>query len=268
MPTTLITGAASGLGQAVAEALAQQGHNLVLWDLNELGLQATEQACIRASASAIATGGKRVTSLRVNLGDAEEVERAFAQMSERSQVPQLIFHAAGVLHVGDLDHLTVEGCRRDIDVNYMGTVHLLLAARSRLPPGSRVICVSSIAGLKGLPEFAGYCGSKFAVFGFCEAVHGDFKRRGISLSVICPPAVDTPMVRNLESRPALYDLFPFAEKESVVRAVLRAIDQREQFLILVDMQSRFLYRVNGLAPKLTRTVVERLVQWQRKRANP
>jgi len=257
MRTALITGAASGLGQAVAERLARDGWSLVLWDRNDEGLRETASRC----------GQAQLTQQVVDLAEEASVETAFGALQSFGKVPSLIFHAAGVLDVGDLDALTASACRRDMEVNYLGTVHLLLAARKRLEKGARIICTSSIAGLKGLPEFAGYCASKFAVYGFCEAVHGDFKRRGIALSVICPPAVNTPMVKNLGRRPVLYDIFPFAEKDVVIDAIVKAIDQRKRFLILVDAQSAFLYRVNGVLPRFTSAVLEGLVQRKKKKVS-
>ena len=257
MRTALITGAASGLGQAFAEQLSRDGWKLILWDRNDAGLRDTASRC----------GVAEVTQQVVDLSSEASVNQSFAALDAAQRSPDLIFHAAGVLDVGDLDALSAAACRRDIEVNYLGTVHLLLAAKARLKEGSRIICVSSIAGLKGLPEFAGYCASKFAVYGFCEAVHGDFKRRGIALSVLCPPAVDTPMVKNLSARPVLYDIFPFAEKDTVIRSIVKAIEQRDKFLILVDAQSAFLYRVNGLLPRATSAILEGLVQRRKKKVS-
>lgn len=257
MRTALLTGAASGLAQAVAERLAHDGWRLTLWDRNDAGLRETASRC----------GSADLLTQVVDMASEQSVRAAFEDLAKSGRVPEFIFNAAGVLDVGDLDTLTAAACRRDIDVNYMGTVHLLLAAREHLESGARIICTSSIAGLKGLPEFAGYCASKFAVYGFCESVHGDFKRRGIALSVICPPAVNTPMVQSLgTARPVLYELFPFAEKDEVVSAVVKAIGLRNRFLILVDVQSSLLYRVNGLMPRLTSAVLEGLVQRRRKKS--
>jgi short-subunit dehydrogenase len=147
----------------------------------------------------------------------------------------------------------------------MGTVHLLVNAGRRMPQGTRIICVSSVAGLKGLPEFAGYCASKFAVYGFCESIYHDLKKKGIDLSVLCPPAVDTPMVRNLPSRPTLYEIFPFAEKKAVVDSIISAIGLRDRFLILVDAQSTLLRKVNGIAPETLSTLFVKIIDWKRKR---
>ena len=169
--------------------------------------------------------------------------------------------------VGDLDALTAAACRRDMEVNYLGTVHVLLGARTAMDSGGRILCMSSIAGLKGLPEFGASGTSKFAVFGLCEALRGDFERRGIALSVVCPPADDTPMVKNLGGqRPALYDIFPFVKKEKVVRSIIKAIGMRDKFLTLGYVSSELFYRANGLMPRTTSRVMEGLTQRKRRKA--
>lgn len=85
--------------------------------------------------------------------------------------------------------------------------------------------------------------------------------------MICPPAVDTPMVKNLGAqRPALYDVFPFAKKDEVVRSIIRAIGMRGKFLILGDASSKIFYRANGLMPRIISRVMEGLTQRKRRKA--
>ena len=245
----LITGAGSGIGEALAERLAPTVKHLILWDLNEAGLERTRALC----------HGANVITRRVDMSDESSVAAGFAALRDTALLPDFVFHGAGILHTGGLDRLRIEDCRADVMVNYLGTVHLIVHASRVLARGARIICVSSVAGLKGMPEFAGYCGSKFAVFGFCESVHGDLARKGIDLSVLCPPAIDTPMVRNLPERPVLYDIFPFAPKERVIDSIVAAIDRRGEFLILVDVQTRMLRTVNGLVPRLVSRVFDGLI---------
>jgi NAD(P)-dependent dehydrogenase (short-subunit alcohol dehydrogenase family) len=242
MKHAVVTGGASGLGLALATRLQHEGWAVDLWDRNAAGLEAA------------LAGSERVGRRVVDVRSAEEVRRAFDELRAE---PQLVFHAAGLCHVGDLETLRLDECRLDMEVNYFGTVHVLHAAAPRLRPGSHVICVASVAGLKGLPEFAGYGATKFAVLGFCEAVEGELRRRGIALSVLCPPAVATPMVRNLSYHPALYSLFPFSDERAVVETVLRGMRSR-RFLLLVDRGSRALRLVDRVAPRL----LARYLEWR------
>jgi NAD(P)-dependent dehydrogenase (short-subunit alcohol dehydrogenase family) len=255
--TVLITGAASGIGEALAERLAPDVKQLILWDLNEEGLENTRRRC----------GTTPCRTMRVDLSDERSVASSFETIAREGTVPDFVFHGAGILHTGDLDHLRIDDCRRDVLVNYMGTVHLIVHASRLLKTGGRIVCVSSVAGLKGMPEFAGYCASKFAVYGFCESVHSDLKRKGIHLSVLCPPAIDTPMVRNLPERPVLYDIFPFAAKDKVIDSIVHAIERRDDFLILVDGQTRLLRAANGIAPRTISRLFDGLIARKKKHAS-
>ena len=251
MRLALVTGGASGLGRAVATRLLDDGWAVELWDRDAPGLDA-------------ALAGREGVSRRiVDVRSADEVRGGFEALAEP---PAVVFHAAGVCHVGDLETLRLDECRLDMDVNYFGTVHLLQAAAPRLRPGSHVICVASVAGLKGLPEFAGYGATKFAVLGFCEAVEGELRRRGITLSVLCPPAVATPMVRNLAYHPALYSLFPFSDEKAVVETVMRGL-RSGRFLLMVDAGTRALRLVDRVAPRLLARYLDWRVQRHR-RAHP
>src|SRR5262249_43600966 len=122
------------------------------------------------------------------------------------------------------------------------------------------ICVASVAGLKGLPEFAAYGATKFAVLGFCEAVEPELRRREIALSVLCPPAVATPMVQNLSYHPALYSLFPFSHECAVVATVLRGM-RSGRFLLRGDRGTRALRLVDRIAPRL----LARCLDWRAQR---
>jgi len=244
----VVTGGASGLGLAVATRLLDEGWTVELWDLDAPRLEA-------------ALAGRQGVSRRaVDVRSADAVARGFEALTEP---PSLVFHAAGVCHVGDLDSLRVDECRLDMEVNYLGTVHVVKAAAGRLRPGSHLVCVASVAGLKGLPEFAGYGATKFAVLGFCEAIEGDLQRRGVTLSVLCPPAVDTPMVRNLPYHPALYSLFAFADERAVVETVMRGLRSR-RFLLLVDTGTRALRLVDRVAPRLLARFLDWRVQRHRR----
>ncbi len=253
----LITGAASGIGHALAERLAGTVKELVLWDRNAAGLAITAAEC--------SGKGANVRTAALDLSSEAEVASAYDELVQADSMPDFIFHAAGILHTGDLFELSIDDCRADVTVNYLGTVNVLVHAARRMAKGGRIVCVSSVAGLKGLPEFGGYCASKFAVYGFCESVRNDFRKRGIALSVLCPPAIDTPMVRNLPQRPALYDVFPFAEKDRVIDKVVEAIGRRDEFLILVDVQTWLLRRANGIAPVLISALFDRIIDWKRNR---
>lgn len=112
-----------------------------------------------------------------------------------------MLNIAGISIWGTVDRFTEDHWRRLIDVNLMGPVHVLSAF---LPPmieagwGGHVVNVSSAAGLFGLPWHAAYSASKFGLRGVSEVLRFDLRRHGIGVSLVCPGAVATPLVRELE----------------------------------------------------------------------
>ena len=118
-----------------------------------------------------------------------------------------------------------------MEVNYLGTVNvartlvpvLIQSGRRREP--SILALVASVAGLRGIPMLAGYSASKFAVVGFAQALRDEIYDEPIQVRVICPPAVDTPMVQNLAELPPVYRLSPPQPVEKVVTALLAQVER-------------------------------------------
>lgn len=101
---------------------------------------------------------------------------------------------------------------------------------------------------------AGYCASKFAVVGFAQALAAELVGTDVEVKALCPPAGDTPMVRNLERRPPIYKLSPLFSAETVVEGWLDQLDRRDR-VALVDLQSKALWRLDRLAPRVVDLVV-------------
>jgi short-subunit dehydrogenase len=159
--------------------------------------------------------------------------------------------------VGPAEQVSDADYRRMIDVNYLGSVHVALAALPELRAfagRAHLVLVASIAGLRGFPQLAGYSASKFAVLGFGQALADELAGTNVRVKVLCPPPGDTPMVRRLASLPPVYKLAPLMRAEDVAAAALRDLD-RPGLVSLVDVRSKALWRITRLAPKLLDLVV-------------
>lgn len=245
----LITGAGSGFGREVARRLAERGEPLALVDRDRVGLEATVAAL----------GGVRPHLEVVDVTD-EPAVRAAVERAERA-LGSLghVFHAAGVLVTGRADEVPAAEYRRMIEVNYLGTVHVALAALPALRRATErgrttLTLVASISGLRGFPELAGYSASKFAVVGFSQALAAELEGSGIHVKTLCPPAGDTPMVRNLPRRPPVYKLSPLFSSERIIDAWLEGLDRPER-IALVDAQSKLLWRMDRIAPRVVDLVI-------------
>ena len=156
----VITGGASGIGQALCEELARRGAAVVVADIDS---QRAQQV-----ASAIAGQGGRAESAEVDVADAKQMEKLVAQMVSRHGRLDYFFNNAAIGVVGELRDLAPEHWRRLVDVNLLGVVHGTMAAYTvMVRQGSgHIVNVASLAGLMPTPVMTPYSASKWAVVGF------------------------------------------------------------------------------------------------------
>jgi NAD(P)-dependent dehydrogenase (short-subunit alcohol dehydrogenase family) len=249
----IITGAASGFGREFAIRLARRGTRVVLWDMNEKGLEETRRLAFEAPIDV------------VNVADQAAVDRAAERARASSGPIAHVVHCAGILRVGPAASVSAADYRAMMEVNYLGSVHLArtflddLSRAGAAGAPSTLLFVASVAGLRGFPDLAGYSASKFAVIGFAQALRDELAGTHVQVRVVCPPPGDTPMVRNLEKVPAVYKLSRLYTAEEVVAATIDGLD-RSGFLIFVDAKSRAMYAANRAAP----AIVDRIVRGARK----
>jgi len=190
----LITGAASGIGRAVAIAAASEGAALFLTDVNGPLLDEV--------AEQIRTAGGDVRMVRAfDISDAASVEDFARAIHEAHGSLDVVMNIAGIAIWGSIAALGEEHWRRCIDVNLMGPIHVL---RCFVPPmidarrGGHVVNVSSAAGLFALPWHAAYSASKFGLRGVSDVLRFDLKRFRIGVTLVCPGAVDTGLVKTVQ----------------------------------------------------------------------
>ncbi|PCJ35859.1 MAG: short-chain dehydrogenase [Moraxellaceae bacterium] len=195
----LITGAASGIGLAVAKRFKSAGWQLGLLDLD---VDALQEAC--------QTLGSDVWSRALNVCDDKAVEKALADFA-RSHNGQLhvLLNSAGVLTMGRFVDVAMHQHKRTVDINVSGLMNMCYYAFPYLKntKGACVINMSSASAIYGIPELASYSASKFAVRGFTEGLSIEWQDEGIRVCDVMPPFVDTPMVNKQVYRaPALSKL--------------------------------------------------------------
>lgn len=190
----LVTGAASGIGRAVAMAAAREGARLFLTDVNSSALEAVAQE-IRAN------GGDIRVTRAFDISDAAAVEDFARVVHEAHGSLDVVMNIAGIAIWGSISALGDEHWRRCIDVNLMGPIHVLrcfVPAMIEAKRGGHIVNVSSAAGLFGLPWHAAYSASKFGLRGVSEVLRFDLQRYRIGVTLVCPGAVDTGLVRTVQ----------------------------------------------------------------------
>jgi len=249
----LVTGAASGIGRAVALRLARDGVTLFLTDVNAVGLAATV-------ADAAAAGGRVAEHRALDITDYDAVAGFAADIHARHPAMDMVFNVAGVSAWGTVDRLTHRQWRSMVEVNLMGPIHVI---ETFVPPmvaagrGGQLVNVSSAAGLVALPWHAAYSASKFGLRGLSEVLRFDLAQHGIGVSVVVPGAVDTPLVQTVEIAGVDRD-HPTAQRwvrrfsghavspEAAAEKILAGV-ARNRFLIYTSADIRALYALKRLA---------------------
>lgn len=182
----VVTGASSGIGEAIAVRLAQAGAIVVLTGRDQDRLDAAKKKC---------PGGK-VWSFKADVTDELQVMDLAQAVHQRHGVIDILVNNAGVVMSGLLVDVEPLDWRRLININVMGVV---LGCRAFLPrmiergQGGHVVNMASAAGIVGVSGMSTYSATKFAVAGLTESLRAEVRRYNIGVSLICPSYVDTPI---------------------------------------------------------------------------
>ena len=178
----VVTGASSGIGEAAARALAEEGVRVVL--------AARSEEKITALARRI---GDKALAVPTDVGDPDQVKALFQRVSDEFGGLDLLFNNAGVGYNGRFESSDPEQWRKQIDANLYGVLNCTQAAIPLLRgrEGAMISTVSSVGGRYGVPGWAVYSATKFAVVGFHDALRKELGEEGIRVSLIEPGAVYT-----------------------------------------------------------------------------
>ncbi|HEX7737514.1 MAG TPA: SDR family oxidoreductase [Ktedonobacteraceae bacterium] len=190
--TAVITGGASGIGLAVAQALYAAGTSVVLADINEQGLRTAEGHLRKQAPDA----RQEIICMPTDVRREDEVRELMEMAVTICQRIDLVVTCAGIGVSGQIDTFAASEMQRLLDINVMGTFHCLQKAlpTMRKQGKGHFVCLSSVAGKLGNPFLSGYCASKWAVRGFTSAVRAELEGSGIGITTVYPAWVDTPMV--------------------------------------------------------------------------
>jgi meso-butanediol dehydrogenase/(S,S)-butanediol dehydrogenase/diacetyl reductase len=219
----VVTGAASGIGEAAARLLAAEGATAVLVDVDARGLETcSEQVTARGGDSLV---------VRADVSNSTEVIELFAQVRERFGRVDILFNNAGIAVIGTVVTTPEDVWDRTMAVNLKS---VYLCCREGIPlmtQGGSIINTASSWGPIAANNVAAYCASKAAVINLTRSIAIDFAQDGIRANCLVPGTTDTPMVRSLlaqqadpERATAFYERMQpirrFASPEEIARAVV------------------------------------------------
>jgi short-subunit dehydrogenase len=257
----LITGAASGIGRAIALALASEGADLVLVDIDCPGLSLVADEARQF--------GVQVDIYVADVSRPPEIHRVVEALLEGQIAVDILVNNAGITFYGPTERMTDQQWEQVLAVNLHAPIQF---TRELLPtllarPEAHILNVCSIAGLVAMPRLAAYHASKFAMIGFSESLRAEFGPRGIGVTALSPGFVRTNLfqaARTTPEKPLPHIPSWFCPSpERVAARAVRAIHRCEG-LVLVTPLAHFLWRFKRFAPGL----LDWLQQFRRHRRRP
>jgi 3-oxoacyl-[acyl-carrier protein] reductase len=243
----LVTGAASGIGRALALALAREGADLYLLDINENGL-----ASIALEARDL---GVRVRTVICDLVCPAAARSAADQLLQAWGGLEILINNAGISYHGNTEAMSDEQWDRVLAVN----LHSPLLLTRRLLPAllssgdAHIVNVCSILGLVAIPRFTAYQTSKYGLVGFSESLRAEYASRGLGVTALCPGFVQTNIYRAIDgtgSRPMRPPpRLVVASPEQVAARAIRAI-YGNHGVVPVTFLAKLMWRLKRWLPGL------------------
>ncbi len=187
----LITGASSGIGQALALQYARQG-----W---RLALVARRADVIKSWLSPIGISAESYKVYSADVADTDSMAGMAKTCMDSQGVPDVVIANAGIsIGVDSAQRSDLDVMARILATNVLGVaatfgpfIHAMTARGS-----GALVGIGSVAGIRGLPGHGGYCASKAAVISYCESLRGELRASGVQVLTLCPGYIATPLTQN------------------------------------------------------------------------
>ena len=247
----VITGAASGIGRALAVSLAESGAQLALSDINADGLSETVN---------MVGGSNRVMRDVFDMADGEAIAGYADHVETTLGKADYVFNVAGLTRVGHFVDTPLESMEKVMNVNYWGVVRMTKAFMDQiLAKKGTLVNISSVFGLIGYAGQTHYCASKFAVRGFTETLAQELRGTGVGVCSVHPGGVATNVARNAEvdkmpfgdatreELDANFDKMAITSPKKAAQVILKGAAKKKR-RILIGSDARFISLVSRLFP--------------------
>lgn len=181
--TAWIVGASSGLGAALAQLLDGRVETVAI------------SARSAESLNTMQTASQTLVAYPLDITDADAVAHCYREIEDNAGEIDLVVLSAGTWEVVTPPNLDPKTFKKCMDVNFMGVVNVLAQAvpDMMLRRAGQIAIISSVAGYRGMPKAAAYGSTKAALINLAESLHPELAARGVTLSIVNPGFVDTPM---------------------------------------------------------------------------
>jgi len=263
-----ITGGSSGIGLEMGKIFAARGAELLLLARGRERLLAARQAMepLRLRNT------QRIGILSVDVADHRDIQVKMAEALKDYGAPDILISSAGInTHADRFENITDDMFDEVMKVNLYGprtVIQTLLPAME--PRKGHIVVLSSAAAFFGMFGYTAYGTSKAALLGLCDSLRYELEPRGVTLTVVCPGEVDTPMnIDEAKTLPpegrAVKNLSSLMKPEDAAREIVAAIE-RKRYLFIPGASTRFLYLLHRLSSGwLTRTTSDAIIRFARRR---
>ncbi|MDQ9020395.1 SDR family oxidoreductase [Acinetobacter sichuanensis] len=239
-----ISGAAQGIGAAIARTFYQQGYKVGIYDINE------------ASAQHLAAQlGNNAKAGKLDVSDYAQWQNALEEFSVWAGQLNVLVNNAGILYSGAFEKTDIQAHQRTINVNVNGVLNGCHAALPFLKQASfaRVINVSSASAIYGQPDLISYSASKFAVRGITEGLDVEWQKYGIRVLDVMPLFVQTAMVADMDAA-SIQNIGVDLKPQDIAEQVLKLVQSKGTFFTQthhpIGLKTKIMYQLSSISPQI------------------
>ncbi|MGB9672707.1 MAG: SDR family NAD(P)-dependent oxidoreductase [Anaerolineales bacterium] len=236
---TIISGASSGIGKALATQLAQKGA--------KVALAARNASALEQLANELQTINPNIYPIPTDITQPEQVQTLIESTLTKFGSIDYLFSNAGQYQRSRIVDLKLEVLRQSMEINFYGHVYLTLAVLPHMlqKQDGHIVYVSSMDAKKGLPLDAPYVSAKFALAGFADVLRQELFQKGIKVTTVFPGRVDTPMIDHLQ----VHWISAKISAEACAKGILRGV-QKNKAEVILPPQTYLLYYLQVFSPRL------------------
>ena len=254
----VVTGAASGIGNAICRRFALEGARIGLLDMDETG--------VRTAADKLSVAGVDAVGIRCDVVNEDECKSAINEILDLYGGIDILVNNAGITQRSAFVDTRISVYRKVMEVNFFGSLHCTKAAiDSLVERKGNIIVIESLAGIAPLLGRTGYCASKHALHGFFTSLRSEIRSSGVNIMLVCPGFVETRLQTRALGGDGRVTTHPQSvvgkpvSPESVAEEIYKGLLKKKQLLVLTSV-GKFAYWINRFAPKLYEIIMARQVK--------